>query len=404
MRLAVGPAPSSLPGIHPALLFLMTAFLGLQPLSTDLYLPSLPAIGAHFGETPVAVQSTLSVFVAMFAFGQLLVGPMSDRFGRRPVVITGLLLYLAGSLGGTFAPSLSWLVFARLVQAIGMCGTVLCARAIIRDLYEPEAGSRVMARALGWMTAVTLLGPIVGGTLQTAFGWRAAFAALALIAMVLVAASAVLLPESNAHRNRAATQLRPLLGNYAMIARSPIFRAYAATVTSSYCCLFTFISGSSLVLIQVLGLSPAQYGIAFGVVTIGFLPGTLLARFLQPRLGLRGTAAAGGTLMLTAGVTIAALAAAGVQTVAAVVVPMFFVLMAHGILQPTCQMGAISPFPRNAGAAAALLGFAMHLMAALLGWGLGASQDGTTLPLALTELCAAAVTAAFGLRLLRGPR
>lgn len=404
MRIRIAGAPAREAVVPPALLFLLTAFLGLQPLSTDLYLPSLPAIGLHFGETPVAVQSTLSVFIAAFAVAQLLVGPMADRFGRRPMVVGGLLLYLVASLGGALAPSLGVLVSARFVQAVGACCTVLCSRAIVRDLYEPEAGTRVMARVLGWMTAFTMLGPIVGGALQSAIGWRAAFFALTAVGLVLAVLAAAWLPETNRHRNRDATRLAPLFGNYAAIARDAEFRAYGLTVTGSYGCLFAFISGSSLVLIQVLGLSPALYGITFGVVTLGFLVGTLLARRLQPRLGLPGTAAAAGLLMGATGVGMTALALAGVQTMAAVVVPMFFVLVAHGMLQPTCQMGALAPFPRNAGAATALLGFVMHVAAALIGWALGATQDGTTLPLAATLGIVSLATAASALLLRRRAR
>ena len=383
------------------LLFLLAAFLGLQPLSTDVYLPSLPAIAMHFEATQVAVQSTLSVFIAVFAFGQLVVGPMSDRFGRRPMVIGGLLLYLAASAGCALAPDLGWLVLARIPQALGLCCTVLCARAIVRDMFEPETGTRVMAQALGWMTGITLVGPIVGGALQSQFGWRAAFVALAAISAVLAVLALRHLPESNRHRARDATRLGPLLANYATIARSGDFRAYTLTVTFSYCCLFTFISGSSFVLIRVLGLSPTLYGVAFGVATTGFLPGTLVARRLQPMIGLRRTVAAGGLLMLAAGATLLGLAFAGVQSVAAVVVPTFFVLMAHGVLQPTCQIGAMSAFPRNAGAATALVGFSMHLAAAALGLALGASHDGTTLPLGVATFIVSLLAALCGQWVLR---
>jgi DHA1 family bicyclomycin/chloramphenicol resistance-like MFS transporter len=379
-----GAAPRADSGIAPSLLALLTLFLGLQPLSTDLYLPTLPALAADLRASPADVQLTLSVFIATFAFSQLLVGPVSDRFGRFPVVTGGAALYLVGSLAGMFAPALSWLIAGRFVQAIGVCCTVLGARAIVRDLYEPEAGTRVMAHALGWMSLITLLGPIAGGLLQQWIGWRAAFAALSIAGAVLLVASLRALRESNRHRNPAATRPGPLLANYASIAGSRRFRAYTLTVTGSYCCLFSFISGSSFVLIRVLGLSPSLYGLAFGVVTLGFLAGTLLVRRLQPARGIVGTVRVGGALAAAGGLSMAALAMAGVQSVPALVAPMFVVMIAHGVLQPTCQVAAIAAFPRNAGAAAALIGFTMHLAAALVGLWIGASHDGTTWPLAAT--------------------
>ena len=400
VAIAQGPSRSS--AIGGGMLLLLAALLGLQPLSTDLYLPSLPAIGEAFGTGPMAVQSTLSVFIAAFAFGQLIVGPMSDRFGRRPMVIGGLVLYLASSLAGALAPSLPWLVAARFVQALGVCCTVLCARAIVRDLFEPEAGMRVMARAQSWMTVCTLLGPIAGGLLQSLFGWRAAFFALSAIAIAMLLAAARTLPESNRHRNPAATRPGPLLRTYLDILRSPDFRAFAVPLTGSYGCLFAFISGSSYVLIGVLGISPALYGAAFGFVTLGFLVGTLLARRLQPQFGIRGTAMAGGLLLAAAGLTMTGLALAGIQTVAAVVVPVFFTLMAQGLVGPSCQVGGIAAFPRSAGAAAALLGFTMHMGAAAVGWWIGATHDGSTLPLSATIGAIGLLTAVLTVFLLRG--
>jgi len=398
---ALGAAPSALAIIPAGVLFALTGLLGLQPLSTDLYLPALPALGRHFQAPATAVQATLSAFIAAFAFAQLLVGPLSDRFGRRPVVLGGLALFLLGSISAAAATSLGWLIAMRVAQALGVCCTVLCARAIVRDLYDPDAGTRVMARALGWMTLVTLLGPITGGVLQTAFGWRAAFAALSALAVVLIATVLAVLPETNRHLERDATRPAALLGNYLRIARSPAFRAFAVTATGSYCSLFAFISGSSFVLIGVLGLAPSVYGFAFGFVTLGFLPGTLLTRRLQPRIGIGRTAAVGGAIAACAGLTMAGLAFAGVSHVAAIVIPMFAMLVSHGLLQPTCQVGAIADFPRNAGAAAALLGFLMHLVAAAVGALIGAIHDGTTVPMAATIAATSTLTALSSLRLPR---
>lgn len=387
-----------------ATLFLLTALLGLQPLSTDLYLPSLPAIGTQFGATPIAVQSTLSVFMLAFAVFQLVVGPMSDRFGRRPIVLGGLAMFVLASIAGAAAQSLGWLVAARLVQAIGVCCAVLCARAIVRDLYAPEPGTRVLARVMGWMGVVTLVGPVAGGALQSLFGWRAAFAALAAIGLLVLLTAARVLDETNAHRNPLATRPRELVLNYTTIARSRAFRAYALAATASYTSLFSFISGSSFLLIQVLAMPPALFGVVFGGVTLGFMTGTLLTRRFQPRLGIAATAAAGGIVSVLAGWTMAALALAGVAHVGAIVVPMFFVLVGHGLVQPSGQIGAISEFPRNAGAAAALLGFAMFIAAAIAGWWVGASHDGTTLPLSLTVAAITTLTAASGIRLLHAER
>jgi DHA1 family bicyclomycin/chloramphenicol resistance-like MFS transporter len=171
------------------LLWLVTGCMMLQPLSTDLYLASLPGMALDFGVSPAAVQQTLSLFVFGFGTAQLISGPLSDRYGRRPVLIGGLALYLVSGLACALAPSLGWLIAARFVQAIGCCTAVVVARAIIRDAYSPAEGARVMARALSLLALAPILGPILGGYLQVGFGWRAAFVALALAGLAVWVAS-----------------------------------------------------------------------------------------------------------------------------------------------------------------------------------------------------------------------
>jgi DHA1 family bicyclomycin/chloramphenicol resistance-like MFS transporter len=388
-----------------ALLFLLTGFLSLQPLSTDLYLASLPALRAHFAGSVSSVQLTLSAFLAGFALSQLIAGPLSDRFGRRPVAIGGCVLYVGASLAGMAAPSLAVLIGARVLQAIAVCCTVVCARAIVRDLYEAEAGARVLARALTWMGIVPIAGPVAGGLLQAGLGWRANFAALTLLGAILLAAALRTLPETNRHLDASATDLRALARNYARIAASRRFWSYALPVTGSYSALFCFISGASFVLIEIFGIPPQRFGFAYALVTVGYLLGTMALRSVLGRLGLVGSVRAGATVALASGAAMAALALAGVRTLPAVMVPMFLAVTAHGFIQPACQIGAIDPFPRQAGAAAALMGFTMLAVAAAAGWAVGAMHDGSTRPLALgVAVCGAFCALSAWALLRREPR
>lgn len=387
--------------ISAGLLFLLTGFLALQPLSTDLYLASLPALRVHFDAPVSSVQLTLSAFLAGFAISQLLAGPLSDRFGRRPVALGGAALYLAGSLLGVFAPSLAVLVAARIAQALGVCCTVVCARAIVRDLYEAEPGARVMSRALSWMGVVPIAGPVLGGLVQSAFGWRANFIVLAADGAAMLAATLRVLPETNRHRNPHATDLGPLLRNYALVASSRNFWANALPITGSYGALFCFISASSFVLIELFGVSERAFGFTYALVTLGYLLGTIAVRRVLGRLGLTRSVRLGATVGLVAGSTMALLAALGVQSLAAVLVPMCFVTAAHGFIQPCCQIGAIDPFPRHAGAATALMGFTMLTIAAFAGWLVGALHDGTVRPLAWAVAASACFSALSAWTLLR---
>lgn len=387
--------------ISAGLLFLLTGFLALQPLSTDLYLASLPALRVHFDAPVSSVQLTLSAFLAGFAISQLLAGPLSDRFGRRPVALGGAALYLAGSLLGAFAPSLAVLVAARIAQALGVCCTVVCARAIVRDLYKAEPGARVMSRALSWMGVVPIAGPVLGGLVQSAFGWRANFIVLAAGGAAMLAATLRVLPETNRHRNPHATDLGPLLRNYALVASSRNFWANALPITGSYGALFCFISASSFVLIELFGVSERAFGFTYALVTLGYLLGTIAVRRVLGRLGLTRSIRLGATVGLVAGSTMALLAALGVQSLAAVLVPMCFVTAAHGFIQPCCQIGAIDPFPRHAGAATALMGFTMLTIAAFAGWLVGALHDGTVRPLAWAVAASACFSALSAWTLLR---
>lgn len=383
--------------VAPSLLLLLAALLALLPLSTDLYLSSLPELARVFDATPARVQLTLSVFSGGFAIAQLLCGPLSDRFGRRPVVLGGCALYLGGSVLAALAPALDVLIAGRLVQSVGVCCTVVCARAIVRDRYAPEPGARVLSRATSWLSLAILAGPLAGSLLFDAFGWRACFVALSAIAAAVLIVAAWRLPETNRHRDPNATRLAPLARNYATMLRSPTFLAFTLAVSGSYCCLFSFISSSSFVLIQLLGVPVRWYGACFAIVTIGFMTGTLAMRRLLPRLGLHRTVTAGSSAVLAGGALLAVLAATGVQTVAAIVVPMFVVLFGHGLVQPAAQMGAAAPFAKNAGAAAALAGFTMNFFASFVAWGIGALHDGTTRPFAFTVAAIALATFAVAL-------
>ena len=383
-------APESSDPTASVILFVI-GFMAMQPIATDVYLASLPAIGEAFEAGASGAQLTLSMFFAGFALSQLIVGPLADRFGRRPIAIAGCTLYVGASLAGAFAPSLAVLLAARLVQAIGTCCVVICARAIVRDCHGPEQAAQVMSRALAWMALAPITGPLLGGLLEETFGWRANLIAIAAAGAVMLWFALRNLAETNRHRNPQATAPRELASTYALILRSRIFLTYTFFATGTFCALYSFISGSPFVAIRVLGIAPREFGLLFGGVVIGFIVGAALGRRGLPRWGIAGTIRRGAILQASGGVTLLILALLDVQTVWSLMGPMFIVLLGHGLVQPSSQMGAIGPFPRQAGAAAALGGFLMYTVAVPLGLALGASFNDTMLPLAVavaTSTCA----------------
>ncbi|MCX7897896.1 MAG: multidrug effflux MFS transporter [Rhodocyclaceae bacterium] len=382
------------------ILWLVAGCLMLQPLSTDLYLASLPHLATAFQTSTAAVQQTLSLFVIGFGAAQLLSGPLSDRFGRRPVLIGGIAIYIGASLACALASTLSSLLVARFVQAIGCCTAVVVVRALIRDVYTPTEGAKVLARASSLLSLAPIFGPVLGSYLQVWFGWRAAFVFHATFAAVLLAFLFRWLEETHHHPNRAALHPARLLGIYRQIAAEASFWAWALPAALSYASIFVFISGSSPILIRVLGVPTELYGYCFAFGVLGYLLGTLLCRRLIHRFGLSHTLSIGVAISLGAGMLFLTLTLAGLLHWTVVVLCLFLTMLAHGINFPCAQSGAIAPFPQEAGAAAGLLGALTMAAAAVAGNWVGASFDGTVLPLAeiAAVVCAAVFSSAYFLR------
>lgn len=374
-----------------ALLLTITALFTLQPISTDLYLPSLPAITRYFNAGVSDAQMTLTVFVMAFGIAQLIAGPLSDRFGRWPTSVAATVIYTGASLACALAPTLDLLVIARLFQGIGACMALVNARAIIRDSYSPEDGARLIAKAGSIMAIAILIGPMLGGLLQTSFGWRAAFVALSIAGAVALSAVLTQIGETNQYKNPHATDPLPLLATYGAVIRNPMFIAYTAAQAASYGGLFAFLSGSSPVLQKVIGLSPQAYGMFFASCTLGYLIGTFICRRALRLYGLFHTIHLSALTVLCGGLLMAGLALAGLQHWAAIGGPMFIYLVGHGMCTPCSQAGSTAAFPKSAGSAAGLMGFLQMVFASGIGIWMGASFNGTVLPLALT-VCGGAVS------------
>ncbi|MFZ6656864.1 multidrug effflux MFS transporter [Undibacterium sp. TJN19] len=365
------------------LFFVIAVFLMLQPLSTDLYLASLPSLATVFAVPASTVQLTLSLFVVGFGGAQLVIGPLSDRFGRRPVVIAGLGLYLMASLLCGISHSIGMLIIARFLQALGCCSAVIIARAIVRDAYAPQDSIKVIARASSWVSMAPLLGPILGSFLQVNLGWRAAFFVHALLALALLVMVVLRLPETNLYKDPQATNVSGLLRNYRIVLGSPLFWIYALPGALSYGSIFTFISGASVVLIKVLALPTAWFGYCFAFGVSGYLTGTVVCRHLHTRFDTKITLRIGSSLSLAAGATFLVLALAGIQHWVMLPPVMFLTMSAHGINFPISQSNSVSPFPQQAGTAAGLMGALYMLVAFVVGTVVGATHNGTVYPLAI---------------------
>jgi DHA1 family bicyclomycin/chloramphenicol resistance-like MFS transporter len=350
---------------------LLTTLVALGPLSTDLYLPSLPTLARVFASDVAGVQLTLSVFLAGFACGQIVYGPLSDRYGRRPVMLGGLVLFCAGSLGCVLSRSIEMLVLARFVQALGACAGPVIGRAVVRDLWGASESARVIAYMGGAMAIAPLLGPTLGGFLTVLFGWQSNFVLLLLVATVQLAVVARMLGESNLHRDPEATTPRRMLANFRRLLADRRYLGYLLTFSFSYSALFAFISASSFVLAGRHGLTPQVYGMCFGIVVAGYLLGSVASGRLVRRLGSDCLLARGAWLGAVAGVSMAVLEFSGVHGIAAILAPMFFCTVATGLVMPNAIARALAPYPAMAGSASALMGFVQMTIAACVGIAVG---------------------------------
>jgi DHA1 family bicyclomycin/chloramphenicol resistance-like MFS transporter len=382
---------------------LLTALVAIGPVSTDLYLPSLPAVMRAFNADVAAAQLTLSAFMAGFGLMMLVYGPLSDRFGRRPILLSGMFLYGLATLFCLAAPSIEMLILGRFLQAVGAaCGPVL-GRAVVRDVYGREGAARVLSYMASAMALAPAVAPILGGFLETLFGWRSNFIALMGFGSAMLLALYLLLPETNQHQDDEALAPHRLFGNLLALLKDRRFMGYTLTLGFSFAALFAFISGASFVLIDVLGVAPDRFGFCFAAVVVGYMCGSLLSGRFTHRLGLDRMIGWGTLLGVGAALLLVVLTAFGPAHWVVVVGPVSLLFMAVGLVLPNSSAGAIGPFPQMAGTASSLMGFLQTGIGAIAGIVVGHALNGTALPMALVILAMALASAlSYGLLIARG--
>jgi DHA1 family bicyclomycin/chloramphenicol resistance-like MFS transporter len=375
--------------------------LGLQPLTTDLYLPALPALGQGLGAQPAQLQQTLSALILAFGLAQLVWGPLADRLGRKPVLAMGLALYLLAAAGAALAQHIGSVVAWRTVQGLGLASAIVCARAMVRDLFAPHQGALVMSHALTGLGAMAIVSPVAGGLLVQAWGWRATMATQAVAGAALLAWLLWRLPETATQRQQAVLRPAALARQAWAVLRHRGFQAWALLVGCTYGTLFVFLSSVGLSLVQVLGLPPGLAGLAMATNSLVYIAGTVLCRHWLPRYGMAGSVVRASVFSLGGAVLMLATALTGWHSVWAVLLPQWLFVLGHGVHQPCGQAGAVAAFPRAAGLAAALAGCVLALLAFAVGAWLGPAMDGTLRPPALAGALLAACTAAVALTLVR---
>lgn len=383
---------------------LLTALVALGPVSTDIYLPSLPAVMRAFSVGVGETQLTLSAFMAGFGLMMLVYGPLSDRFGRRVVLLGGMILYCLASGFCLIAPSIDMLIFGRFLQAVGVaCGPVL-GRAVVRDVYGREGAARVLAYMASAMALAPAIAPILGGFLETQFGWRSNFLALQGLGAAMLCALFLLLPETNRHKDDQALAPHRLLGNTIALLGNRRFMGYTLTLSFSFATLFSFISGASFVLIDAFGVHPGDFGFYFSAAVLGYMSGSLIAGRFTQRVGTRRMIGLGAWLGVAAALLLVGLALFAPPHWAFVMGPISLLFLTVGLVLPNASAQAIGPYPQMAGAASSVMGFIQTALGAASGVLVGYLHNGTALPMALVILAVAVLCAlSFLLLVARDP-
>ncbi len=362
--------PSSL-----LLILFVGGLVAVGPLSTDMYIPALPAIRIGFGSTVTLVQLTFSMFLVGFAVGQLIVGPLGDRFGRRPVLLGGMALYALTSLAAGLAPSVEWLIVLRFLQALGASSAWVLSRAIVRDLHAPEETTRIIGYTTGIMGALSALVPATGGLLAQTLGWQAIFFTIASFSVIYLVVIAVWFEETTTP-NRDAIRPLPMLRSMRMLVGNRIFAGYTACLCLSLSAMFVFMSAGSLVFIDSMGLSPSQFGTIFFAIAPAFSAASFLtgraSRWIGPRnlFGFAVLCTLSGTGVLFG------LGLSGTLNLIIAVPALTVVTFGLGFIMPLCFSGALAPYPEVAGTASSLIGFLQASFSAAVGVVVAAIFDG----------------------------
>ena len=379
------------------LIGVLAVITALGPLSMQIILPVLPVMQDAFMVSAGTVQYVLSLALFTIAFSTLVYGPASDRYGRRPVLLVGLVIFLLGSVVSALAPTIELVILGRVIQAVGGAAGMVISRAIIRDLYDRDTAARLMAYMITALVVAPMVSPLIGGLLNDAVGWRAVFVFSGVLGLVVLAAAAPRVPETLQPGTSAQT-FRGMLSGFGVLLRVPAFLGYAGQVGFGMGMFMAFLGAAPFVMINVLGRPPTEFGLFFILISAGFMAGTFLTARMGQRVGLDRMMRLGSGLAVLFGAAMLGFVLLGLWSPWTIFLPGMGMAFANGLSMPNAQAGAVSISPRFAGTASGLLAFLQMLVGAGFAQLAGMVQDDTPLPMAVIMLTAstlAFLSAAF---------
>jgi DHA1 family bicyclomycin/chloramphenicol resistance-like MFS transporter len=389
------PSPTPVP-----LVVLLGLLIALPALGTDLFVPAMPALTQALKVPVDEAQLTMTLYFIGLAVGQLVWGPLSDRYGRKPIMVSGLGIMLAASIAAALMESLAAVVAARLAQGLGMSSGALIGRAIARDLYAHEQAARLLSSMSVVFSLVPIAAPLTGGLLVSVAGWPAVFAAMSAVAILLLAAVIPLRETAPAQRRPVNPQ--QIVRTFGAILGDRRFLGPYLPFLCAQIGVLAWVSNSAFPLISGLGVSATAYGAMFTLVMFGQILGAWMSSRFVMHLGIARLMRTGAALMLAAGAAAAALAWLGVGHWLAVVAPFVLYLFGAALVVPNATAAAMAPFPAAAGAASSLIGTIGFTSGAIISTALGAAFDGSARPMATVAALAGLGAFLFERALLRG--
>ena len=345
--------PSATPWRLLALLMAMTA---IGPATLNIVVPALPGLVTRLATDTGTVQLTLSLYLLSLASAQLLLGPLSDRFGRRPVVLAGLALAVTASLAAIATASIDALIVARVVQAVGASTGIVMGRAIIRDLYERDRAASMIGLVTTAMVIAPMIAPLIGGILDTAFGWEAIFLFIAVFAGAVLVWAALVLPETRPASVAGAPAM--LLREWGALLTDAKFHGYVLAGALGSAPFFTFLGGAPYVVVTLMGRTSAEFGLWFAVSSFGYMSGNFATSRLSQRFGVDAMIVAGVACeLIGSGLTAVLVATMPEAGPAIIFLPQFVISYGNGLLLPNAIAGAVSIRPQAAGTASGMTGF-----------------------------------------------
>ena len=345
------------------LLALLMAMTAIGPATLNILVPALPALIQRLASDTGTVQLTLSLYLLSLATAQLLLGPLSDRFGRRPVVLAGLALNVAASVAAIAASSIGALIGARIVQAVGASTGIVIGRAIIRDLYERDRAAAMIGLVTTAMVIAPMISPLIGGILDTAFGWEAIFLFIAALSTAVLLWAVFVLPETRPANGAHAPGM--LIQEWRALIGNAKFHGYVLCGALGSAPFFTFLGGGPHVVVTLMGRTSAEYGLWFVVTSLGYMTGNFTASRLSQRFGVDAMILAGIVFeLIGASLTTVLVATMPEAGPAIIFLPQLLISYGNGLLLPNAIAGAISVRPQAAGAASGMTGFAQMAVGA----------------------------------------